>query len=1030
MSRNLLSTLFLFFILIILFTNIMVYPVVADVGLTLQYYYDNNDIAVRNCYAILDNASKYCIRDNNYLRVNWVSNNTMIWGINYGSGNALTSILDISRTESLVYSVGLPGSLHTLRANYIQNATQFKSKNTGLSASVIHHTISSSYDETKVGFNAGSNCYVWDLTTNAITRTHNNYNGAWFPKFKNTLDYFIYNSTHFVIADAVTGLFDVTRNISLTIPWLSYSDRGIADVCYKNTYVWVCWYNKSLISDNGIIGVDPSDFTIAVDNLTGYTPYTDDGEALVIDVTNDDGYIIVGDDDGGTLSLIQTNNDVALGTGYTGECYGRFSNGNSYVIVQQNGIDASSSSIDPWIYQTEFSPSEEETEKSTIYINLYDAQTREKLNLISGDFIGPIYTGVRGDIYSSLTNNLQYCFYDGGDCSQYGYGWPIQLDLYFTPGSYNWLNISHYPNLVGVSGGVSVTTYYNYSTFMQFYDEQIYSIYLERIDSGVDWFTNGKCVKDLYGEKYCLHTNKDLYNYGETIYIRYKLPKLPLKIGPSNRLDPRQIGIWGYNDSCPWLFGDNGQNAVFMFGSPDNFWSYTVPFGDQSQLIFDGQYHVITLPEYWPPKYQYQLIEVGIFEQSAPILYDERYLHDVYFTIAGDPFTASGNITSVSPSEPKIGQLTNITFDANNKGSLWFRIIGDPDNERYLLTDFQYLNKPPGSNLYIERKFYDFGVYILELDVYDGFYQETVDTKLFWINATMETPGGAGYNVEFLETIPRYVVAGYDVVKVTYRTKKDNTAILIRDPVGQITRYSTSVNTGVGVYNFTLPTYAEIGNWNITMNGTDTLYSGFNVIADENNYIDFTKEVFTVEESFSFVISHDKRVKLIFYKDNKSVGIPIFLEDFEFSNSLFTVSLNYVKPEVGSYKVEMWQINNYIQIRKLAEDNCRVIKAPVEKITDSGYGNFWQMLALGGELFGGETYGLAFLGLLLIIVVTVMLIELKVKDDTIFLIDVGLMLYLVWLGWLPIWLGLISIVIAGLLFGEAFTKKLKIGGKK
>ena len=1024
MSRKQLSTLFFSFILFFLILGLVLNSVSAAVGLTLEYYYDTNDISVRNLYAILDNGTIYLIRDNNVLRAKWVSNNTNMWYVSYGFGNAQTSILDLSRTEEYVFSIGLPGGLHTLKAHYVQNGAQYKTKATGITPTATSYYISSSYDETKVGFNADNNCYVWDVTTNAITRTHTNYNGAWFPKFSNTLDYFIYNNTHFVIADAITGLFDVEKNISLVMPWLSLSDRGIADVCYKNNYVWVAWYNQSLNSDNGIIGIDPSDFTIAVDNITSYTSYTDDGEALVIDVSNDDGYLVVGDDDGGTLCLIQTDIDIVTGSGFTGECYGRFSNGNSYIIVQENGIDAGSSNIVPWIYKTDFMPSEEITEKNTIYVKLYDAYTNEKLYLISSSFIGPILTGVRGDVFSDLTNDLQYCFYDGGDCSNFGYGWPMTLNLYFTPGGYHWFNISHDTNLVGWTLG-NAKTYYNFSTYMQFYDGQTYSIYLEPVEADVDYFINGKCTRNLYGDQFCLHTNKNTYSYGETIYIRYKLPKLP-----NPRMDPRQIGIWGYNDSWPWPFGDDGRTAVFIFGSPDNLWSLLAPFGDNSQLLFDGQYHVISLPDYYEPIFGLQKIEIGIFEQSDIWLYDEHHLSDVFFTITGDPFNPSGNISSVSPSEPKLGQIVNITFDANNRGQLWYRMVGDPENNRVLITDFQYIDSAPGSNLYVERKFWDIGTYILELDVYDGFGYSTEDTKLFWVNSTQETPGGVGYNVEFLEAIPRYVVAGYDTVKITYRTKKDNTAIVIRDPVKQITRFSTMVNTGVGVYNFTLPTYAEIGNWNITMNGTDTLYSGFNVIADENNYLDFTKEVFTIDESFSFIINHDKRIKIIFFKDNLSVGTPVYMEEFEFQNTVYTIPKTYIKPEVGSYRVEMWQINNYIQVRKLAEDNCRVIIAPLPKITESGYGNFWNMLALGGDMFGGETYGLAFIAIIILVVVTLIMMEIKAGNDITFLIDVALMLYFVWIGWLPIWLGLISIVIAGLLFGEAFTKKLKIGGKK
>lgn len=332
----------------------------GDVGLSLLAIYDGG---VSNNYGFnfgTDGAylyTKYLLDFECF----WLSNSTLKYEITLGANyEYYANYLSLSRTNTYAFCCyGTSDSDLGITKRYTSNGSGVNSLDTNQDGTIFNMQrvpLQPSYDDKYCSIyildETTYKVLVWDSEINAIVRTHNNYNYGLFPIHKDTHDYFLSNDTHFIIADADTGLFDVTTNFSQNIfTWLSFSDIGISDIVYKNNYIWVGWYNNSDIQNEyGILALSPTDFSITVDNLTGYSM---DNDRLQFDISSGDTYIGLFDWDGSNqeLELLKIATDTLVGTGFVDEHIGIFSNDDNYLLVKSDGYSFDPS--DYWLYETE-----------------------------------------------------------------------------------------------------------------------------------------------------------------------------------------------------------------------------------------------------------------------------------------------------------------------------------------------------------------------------------------------------------------------------------------------------------------------------------------------------------------------------------------------------------------------------------------------------------------------------------------------------------------------------------------------------
>jgi hypothetical protein len=602
-----------------------------------------------------------------------------------------------------------------------------------------------------------------------------------------------------------------------------------------------------------------------------------------------------------------------------------------------------------------------------------------------------------------------------GEYNPNGYPETIDLDINFVDGSYHFINIS---GMRGPVNGVS-RSFNDYSNRIQMFDGQTYNLFITDSDP-FEGYSNCKSTTrasgmEMFGE---ICTDKSVYPQGESINFRYRMPT------GQTLYDHYFPGdywyLWIYDkDNLLWdtTWWDGGQSA-------DNY-----AYVDNYRLSLDANYHYF----YWsynPSGDGYKTVTGGVDEYKAILGHAGGHLFgwdinyvSVDFRITKDDFTPHGNITSITPDPPQLGQLTNISFNANNNGYLTYRNLFSAPETEITITNFQKFS----GQEFVNWQFWEFGVYELKLYVANGIEFSLVDSYTVSVTDINGTYGGYGYNVEFLTSEPYRAVAGYDTLFVTYRSLDENGTIIIKDPRGQQTAYSTKVGVKYGILNITIPGYAEIGEWNITLNGVDTLYSNFYVVADENNYIEFRRNIYYDNEFFDIKLKHDKKVEVVFHKDGLPYGRDWYLDVGIFPQGIYDVPIDVVIPTKGTWKVELWQVNNFVKIKKLAEDTTTVIETPLELLTDGGYQDIFAMLTQGASSIAGGEFGLAFMALIFILATIVALAQFKLKNDTIFLGAIAMMLFMTFIGWLPIWITVISIILAGFLFSSAFSKKLKIG---
>jgi hypothetical protein len=651
-------------------------------------------------------------------------------------------------------------------------------------------------------------------------------------------------------------------------------------------------------------------------------------------------------------------------------------------------------------------------EAGDINLKVYDSVTGQQVYCFGHDTISNvdddfIYTEIHSDLWAGDYDPTQQ------------WGLIISLDVNIpSTGEYHFINLTF---IVGQIDGV-IRYFYNITNYLQLFPGQTYSIYISDV---IQYGGYDNCKQNDYefGDsgfaQIC--TDKDQYTQGESINLRYVAPD-PIYLH-EHHMPTGAYFIWIYDvENLGWLWWetDGGQSA-------DNY-AYLSDWA----VSLDNHYHYLHW-DYDPGEtYGYKTVTGGLDHYKCFMGHSGGGLFGVdlhlvsgpeFYVIGGD-FRPMGNFTSISPSEPKLGQMVNISFNANNNGYITVRNVLDPSGNEIRLTEFQRFEGIE----HVNRQFFDFGSYELKLYVNGGVEFTVVDTYNFDITDINGSYGDFGFGIEFLTVEPSRVIAGFDVVYINYRSLDDTGTITVIDARGQTTSYGTVVGTGKGVLNITLPNYAAIGEWNVSLvTENNTLYSSFNVIAEENNWVEFAQNVYYEGGQFNVKLKHDKKVELVFLKDGQEIGTNWYLDVGILPSGIYDVPMDKVIPTPGSWTVELWQVNNFVKIKKLASDTCIVEEESKNPITEGGYDDIFSILAQGaGSIAGGE-FGYAFMAIIIILVVIVSLAQMKLKNDTIFFIGIITALFMVYIGWLPLWIVVVSIVLAGLLFSSAFSKKLGIG---
>ena len=663
-------------------------------------------------------------------------------------------------------------------------------------------------------------------------------------------------------------------------------------------------------------------------------------------------------------------------------------------------------------------------EAGSIYLELWDQETGFQLYtggvgtpknwMLESDKIPNTRVEIRSDIFTGVYNPTEE------------YGYTISLSgLEFTNGEYHYINLS---SMSGYYDQDFLNKHYVDSTnYLQLYEGQTYIIYISNV---IDYDSFGNChhgpgvYHDLsFGDPgyRILCTDKDVYTQGESINIKYVAPD-PLWL-TGGGLPGGAYFIWIYDfENLGWLWWDTDGGV-----SSDNY-NY---IGNWA-VSLDNSKHYLHWDYDPSDTFGYKTVTGGVDHYKMFIGHgggglfglDVRLTEGPEFYITTGDFTPMGNITSVSPTEPKLGQFVNISFNVNNNGYLTVKNVLAPGETEITITNFQKFTGIESVN----KQFFDFGSYELKLYVSGGLEYTVVDTYNFDITDINGSYGDFGFGIEFLTIEPERAIAGYDVVFINYRSLDDTGKITVLDARGQTTSYGSAVGTGRGTLNITLPNYAAIGNWNVSLTTVNnTLYSSFNVIAEENNFVEFYRNVFYVDSQFELKLKHDKKVEMVFYLDDLATGTDWYIEAGLLVNGIFPVPNDKVTLSPGSWRVEMWQVNNFVKIKKLAQDECIVIDRPLNQITEGGYDDIFSMMAQGAEGIASGGLGLAFMAILIVLVVIVALASLKLKNDVIFFSAMLTGLFMAFIGWLPIWIVIISIIISGFLFSSAFSKKLKIG---
>ena len=503
--------------------------------------------------------------------------------------------------------------------------------------------------------------------------------------------------------------------------------------------------------------------------------------------------------------------------------------------------------------------------------------------LWSGD-----YPGFEGGCHGNRITVEGYS-YNIGEKYQFGFLYPIGCVNGEVRGYVSWVkNVTLYPGRT-------------YSIFLSIYgydDEDLISYC--KMDRWGDEFGG-----DPFDAFFCIE--KENYSLGETLRTKYRLPTEYWMLNNG-------YGTGGYTFQ---LFDKSKQ----WWENPVKTWPVSDYNGFTGDFETDFQITINTDNEFNETARQYYLRIGSNFLNPFVDCPD--------FFVGSEAWEPSGEILAVDPDPPAYGQETVISFIANNTCKLKLVHPGIPDewSEEYLYS--------PETHFYRFNPFaYGYWNVILYVKNSDQQFVEE-DNKGFTVVDDAGEPGEPAYNIEYLY-IPDYriIAGGNQSVNIQYRILSSTGFLNITSPRGEQSPFSTRINSSGRQHVFTLKPPIALGTWNVTLVGNETFQSSFNVIAEENNYVEFIKNEYYEDEEFSLLLKHSYYVALRFYKNGEAVGQSWRLREgqYPFETNL-PVPFQYARPSVGSWRVELWRVNQELQMYKLAEWSCRVIPRPA---TDDG----------------------------------------------------------------------------------------------
>lgn len=546
----------------------------------------------------------------------------------------------------------------------------------------------------------------------------------------------------------------------------------------------------------------------------------------------------------------------------------------------------------------------------SFFMNLIDGESGETLDMY-GELLNPDCSISDNFILCDLYSDLWSGAYDLS--GNYGES-PIEIDAVFTDNTIHWVRWEHY-SLNGffygcISGTKKIYNSYN-ATFQLVHGQTFYVTFPSIVysDFGCCGAIDRICEYDI---EIC--TDKCNYESGEQINIRVSVPSLERLMDCGLPTEGWKLGI-NVGGDLNFLeynhYGDD--NYEFYAPLPSNsYGDYGYIYADSS-LLYSGD---------GLKKCALYIYRVGGGFFFAPNLYLYDIPHFIYIN-GLNPFEPDGNITSISPTEPYSGQKVLFTLNANNNGKLTYDRLDSPNSPETDVTTFE---KPLADDTIYTNYSFSYGIYHLRLYVYDGIGYQQVDEALIYVNETGENY--SSYNVEFCEIVRYRLIAGFDTCVIAYQSfNASGTYFVIDTPRDERSKYSTYKvpSESYGTYSFFIEPESPIGTYNVTMYGNETFYTNFNVVADENNWVEFTKNVYYESDTFCIYCRYDKSVAITFYKDDIAQGETFFDTDINNSGGITWIPRNLVSPAIGEWRVEMWEINHRARIKKLAEWECIVV---------------------------------------------------------------------------------------------------------
>lgn len=527
-------------------------------------------------------------------------------------------------------------------------------------------------------------------------------------------------------------------------------------------------------------------------------------------------------------------------------------------------------------------------QENIFYVNVIDGMTGEPiLGVVNYCFVGPLMSGTYVLDFQSDLWAGHYCYESGVFRN------PFLLDVSFIEGSYHWLNVSCF-----ITDGA---IFNNYSQKIPFHAGQTLNVVLYTYELG-EWENENYFTSD--GLTYGIRTDKFIYQYQEQVRIQIKMPTVEELQAKGKNIN----NYWVHGKNTSFLSGDIYNEQAFLFGSWQDIDSFTPirpPTGIQ-EMRFGIDYKTTV---FW---------FIPIWE----------WLCSVYINIYdyATPYIPHGNITTITPLSPVVGETVTINFNANNNGNINIFNIGT----QKIIYDEDFI-KPVG-NGYITYSFSGIGYYRIQLKVWSGTSLHLNDTHYLWVNGSGSDYENWGYKTEYLTVEDNFLISGYDYLVIFYKSKINDTEIRVKSPSGSYMPFGTTVsNITSGTYKVKLPDWVRLGEYNITMNtSSGVLFETFKVVADEFNFAEFTSNSYSLNSTISFYLRHNKRCKVIILKDGVSYGQDYFFDNLTMPEGTFNlVDKSFFT--VGVWTLELWETNNRIPRKLLSSDTTNIYYEQVKQ---------------------------------------------------------------------------------------------------